>query len=177
MSSHHWPRLLATCWVSTPCVVRNKSTSCSTAQSWAFLVPEWTVQVLTWSSRTSRKANLFWFFVYVYNGFCLRTTQKWINLEISSLRPPVVKTKEKRGGGNKSNRRKSLTEWACRRERYSVEQLPSRPKDITRHQKVFSVVIFPGCAWGGPAAMDRVCDASGITSWVSLWRNPFYYKR
>ena len=54
MSPHHWPRLLTTCWVFTLCVVRNKSESCSTVQSWAFLAPEWVVQVLTWSPRTSR---------------------------------------------------------------------------------------------------------------------------
>ena len=36
MSSHHWPRILVTCWVFTLCVVWNKSASCSTAQSWTF---------------------------------------------------------------------------------------------------------------------------------------------
>jgi hypothetical protein len=36
MSSHHWFRLLPTCWVFTLCVVRNKSASCSTDQSWVF---------------------------------------------------------------------------------------------------------------------------------------------
>ena len=49
MFPHRWPRLLTTCWVFTLCVVRNKSASCSTDQSWAFLGPEWAVQVLTWS--------------------------------------------------------------------------------------------------------------------------------
>ena len=54
MSPHHWPRFLVTYWVFTLCIVRNKSASCSTAQSWVFLAPEWTVQVLTWSPRTSQ---------------------------------------------------------------------------------------------------------------------------
>ena len=40
-------------WWYRLCVVRNNSASCSTVQSWAFLTPEWTVQVLTWSSRAS----------------------------------------------------------------------------------------------------------------------------
>ncbi len=47
-------RLLSTCWVFTLCVAWNKSASCSTSQSWAFLAPEWAVQVLTWSPRTSQ---------------------------------------------------------------------------------------------------------------------------
>ena len=58
MSPHHWPRLLTTCWVFTLCVVWNKSASWSTTQSWSFLSPEWVVQVLTWSPRTSR-TNFF----------------------------------------------------------------------------------------------------------------------
>ena len=58
MSSHHWPRFLPTWWVFTLYVVWNKSTRCSTAQSWAFLTPEWTVQVIAWSPRTSQKIFL-----------------------------------------------------------------------------------------------------------------------
>ena len=54
MSTHHWLRLLVTCWVFTSCVVWNRSDSWSTTQSWVFLGPEWAVQVLTWSPKTSR---------------------------------------------------------------------------------------------------------------------------
>ena len=58
MSPHHRPRLSVTCWVFTVCVVRNKSTSSSTTQSWVFWSPEWGVQVVIWLPRTSR-TNFF----------------------------------------------------------------------------------------------------------------------
>ena len=53
-----WPQLLTTCWVLTLWVVRNWSSSWSTAQSWAFLAPEWEVHVLTWSPRAYRRCFL-----------------------------------------------------------------------------------------------------------------------
>ncbi len=45
--------MLTTCCVFALCVVRKRSASWSTAQSWAFLAPEWTVQVQRWSPSAS----------------------------------------------------------------------------------------------------------------------------
>ncbi len=42
-SPQYRPRFLTTCCVLTLCVVRKRSASWSTAQSWAFLAPEWAV--------------------------------------------------------------------------------------------------------------------------------------
>ena len=53
MSPQCWPRFLTTCCVLTLYVVRKKSGTWSTIQSCAFLTPEWTVHVLTWSPRGS----------------------------------------------------------------------------------------------------------------------------
>jgi hypothetical protein len=53
MSPHRWPRLLTTCCIFTLCVVRKTSAIWSTVQSWAFLAPEWEVQVQRWSQRES----------------------------------------------------------------------------------------------------------------------------
>jgi hypothetical protein len=47
------PLFLVTCCVLVRCVLRKRSASCWTAHSWAFLAPEWTVQVQTWSPITS----------------------------------------------------------------------------------------------------------------------------
>ncbi len=45
MSPQWWPRILTTWWVLGLCVVRKRSGSWSTDQSWVFLEPEWVVQV------------------------------------------------------------------------------------------------------------------------------------
>jgi hypothetical protein len=53
MSPQCRPVLLSTWTVLTLCVVWKRSLSWSTVQSWSFLTPEWVVQVLRWSPRTS----------------------------------------------------------------------------------------------------------------------------
>ncbi len=53
MSPQCWPGLVTTCCILTFCVVRKRSANWSTAQSWAFLAPEWAVQVQRWSSSAS----------------------------------------------------------------------------------------------------------------------------
>jgi hypothetical protein len=54
MSPQCRPLFLDTWTVLTLCVVRKRSTSWSTTLSWAFLTPEWVVQVQRWSPRTSK---------------------------------------------------------------------------------------------------------------------------
>ena len=78
MSPQLWPRLLATCCVFTLCVVRKRSVSWSTAQSWAFLVPECVVQSQRWSSRAGTHGR---------DKESLSETIRLLRLKISHLRP------------------------------------------------------------------------------------------
>ena len=55
----YWPWLLATCCIFTLWIVWKRSVIWSTTQSWAFLSPEWEVQVQRWFPSVS-----IWNFLY-----------------------------------------------------------------------------------------------------------------